>query len=66
LRKCNIKILVFIVLFCGLGVIFVYAIEQSTVEIQLVLTDVKNYDLLVCVNSLGVVFFGEKNSSGSG
>ncbi len=39
------KVLIFIVLFCGLGIVCVYTSEQSPVEIQVVLTDVKDYDL---------------------
>lgn len=47
IEKMKYKVLIFIVLFCGLGIVCAYTSEQSPVEIQVVLTDVKNYDLLI-------------------
>lgn len=47
IEKMKYKVLIFIVLFCGLGIVCAYTSEQSPVEIKVVLTDVKDYDLLI-------------------
>ena len=47
IEKMKYKVLIFIVLICGLGIVCVYTSEQSPVEIQVVPTDVKDYDLLI-------------------
>ena len=41
------KVLISIILFCVLGIVCVYATEQSIVEMQVVMTDEKDYDLLI-------------------
>jgi hypothetical protein len=41
------KVLAFVVLFFGLGIVCIFTTEKSPVEIQVVLTDEKDYDLLI-------------------
>ena len=48
IEKMKYKVFIFIVLFFSLGsIVCVSTTEQSPVEIQVVLTDVKDYDLLI-------------------
>ena len=47
IEKMKYKVLTFVVLFFVLGIVYICATEQSPVEIQVVLTDEKDYDLLI-------------------
>jgi hypothetical protein len=47
IEKMKYKLLTFVVLFFVLGIVCISTTEKSPIEIQLVLTDEKDYDLLI-------------------
>ena len=47
IEKMKYKVLTFVVLFFILGIVCIFTTEKSPVEIQVVLTDEKDYDLLI-------------------